>query len=136
MLPVSKFTKLPISFHITKSIEFFILGVASTAPPNPEEDEELNFVLSKTTHSYFPQNTAPNGSLQLRNLCTHSEHLFIYEDIHMLRGDITKPNYWFRWIHKTPGTAVFTSVQVLILEGSVIQPLEVGTCYMLKNEDG
>ena len=28
-LPVIKFTKLPISFHITKSIEFFMLGVAS-----------------------------------------------------------------------------------------------------------
>ena len=94
-----------------------------------KEDEELNLVLSKTTRSYFPQNTAPNDSLQLRNLCTHSEHLFIYADIHMLRGDITKPNYRFRWIVKKPGTAVFTSVHVLILEGSVIQPLEVGTIF-------
>ena len=45
----------------------------------------------------------------------------------MLRGDITTPNYWFRWIDEKPGTAVFTSVHVLILEWSVIQPLEVGT---------
>ena len=60
--------------------------------------QQLNLVLSKTTRSYFPQNTAPNNYLQPRNFCTHSEHLLIYADIDMLRGDITKPNYWFRWI--------------------------------------
>ena len=51
--------------------------------------QQLDLVLSKTTQSYFPQNTVPNNSLQPRNLCTHSEHLFIYADIHMLWGDIT-----------------------------------------------
>ena len=59
------------------------------------------FVLSKTIHSYFPQHTAPNNSLQPLKLCTHSEHLFIYDPKSELARTQTRINTRKSELHLT-----------------------------------